>query len=159
MGRGGEDLCRACGACCNGTFFHHVVVDAGEVERVRHLSIYEENGETWLPQPCAAHRGDHCGIYADRPQKCAAYRCRLLERLEGGEVQLADALRTAARVRALSERVNAAWPAGADSFDALLTSAANEAWRRAHADILMDIAELAHLMRRRFGVNDKRPAS
>lgn len=69
-----EDLCRACGLCCDGTLFGLVPVTAEEARRTR-LPLVRALG---TPQPCAALGADRaCGVYADRPGACRAFVCRL----------------------------------------------------------------------------------
>jgi len=39
-------------------------------------------------QPCAALRGKRCGIYAQRPECCRTFECRLLRNVQGGVMSL-----------------------------------------------------------------------
>jgi hypothetical protein len=153
----GGDLCRACGLCCDGTFYNHVVIEA---DGLRHLPLVRKADETHLRLPCPAHRGDHCATYASRPQRCGNYHCRVLDRVEAGDLELDAAVDIVMQVKALAARVRAAWPEVAadeplsSTFDALIARSRDEEWRRSHRDLLLDVAELGHLMRQRFGVRD-----
>lgn len=156
------ELCRACGFCCDGTFFGRGLLEPEEVAVVpsRGLTVVSHAGEPSFPQPCAQHRGERCAIYEARPACCRAYRCRLLERVEAAEVAMADAERHVARVRELASRVRDAIDEerrGEPLFTVameLATAAKSVAWRRAHAELLLDLGELVHLCRRQFGVRD-----
>lgn len=156
------DLCRACGFCCDGTFFGRGLLQPEEVAIVpsRGLTVVPHGGEPSFPQPCSQHRGERCDIYEARPQCCRAYRCRLLERVAAAEVAMADAERHVARVRELAAIVRAAIdedrraePLFTVAME-LATAAESEAWRRTHAELLLDLGELVQICRRQFGVRD-----
>jgi Fe-S-cluster containining protein len=42
------------------------------------LTARRRDGELQFLQPCPAHDGNCCRIYADRPQRCRAFDCRQL---------------------------------------------------------------------------------
>lgn len=100
-------LCRACGACCDGSIFQRVSLEPGEVSLARRhgLRVVERGGA--FEQPCPAFRGsvEGCGIYAERPRACHRFRCRLYERhrREGGPLE--ERLAVVARMRELGERL------------------------------------------------------
>jgi hypothetical protein len=158
----GPNLCRACGFCCDGTFFSYGGLADEEVDRVRkrRLVMAEKDERPAFRQPCTAHDGDACTIYDDRPQCCRAYRCRLLERVEQGEVSWAHAVDRIARVRELAAKIRAAAPperAGDPLIVVardLVDDAATAPWRHAHAELLMDVGELVTICMRQFGVRD-----
>jgi hypothetical protein len=58
-----------------------------------------------LTQPCAAHDGCHCRIYADRPEYCRQFECVLLKSVQAGRTQPAEALRIIATARERAEKV------------------------------------------------------
>ncbi len=78
--------CGACTACCEGSYFIHVrPSDTGAVERIpaallfpapgagagHRLMGYDDRGR------CPMLMSDRCTIYADRPQTCRTYDCRI----------------------------------------------------------------------------------
>lgn len=119
-----EVLCRSCGLCCDGSLFGLVGL------RTEELAVATKNRLRVLPrgngfeQPCPALRthddGHACAVYAERPQACCTFTCRLYERhrREGGplEVRL-DAVR---RVRALLRAVETASSTDADARQAVV---------------------------------------
>jgi len=95
--------------CCDGTLFDVVRLVPAEVvardalvrlgARLRELG----QGQGWMaPQPCRALAGRTCRIYEDRPGRCHAYRCHLLEALAADEVDLAEAQSIAAVAHTLT---------------------------------------------------------
>jgi hypothetical protein len=153
-------LCLSCGICCSGALFEIVELDPGEDRRVgKHLPVLQHattpHGHFELP--CPGHdRSRGCTLYGDRPRTCAGYACNLLRDLRRGEVDLEAALRTAAELRTLLDRVAAALPPGpgwlwqrASAFRHLGAPEA-AADRRRHAELLMDLKVLQHLLAKRL---------
>lgn len=89
-------LCLSCGLCCSGVIFSFVPVaphdDVAPLEDVG-IALAVVDGERRFVQPCAAHDGRECRVYARRPTACRQYRCDLLQRVEEGELEPAEALR------------------------------------------------------------------
>jgi hypothetical protein len=106
-------LCTRCGLCCDGSLFDDVEL-AGPSEsaglEVMGLEIEADDaGGELLVQPCAALQGKRCGIYAQRPECCRTFECRLLQDVRRGAVDverakehIADALRRIKRLRELA---------------------------------------------------------
>ncbi len=87
-------LCAACGMCCDGTLFHNVTLQPGDSPRAlasHGLRTKRRRDETFFHQPCPAHCGNHCAIYDDRPTRCRAFDCRLLQRVATNDITEADA--------------------------------------------------------------------
>lgn len=85
-------LCRRCGLCCDGNLFDSVPLTTEEAARGQGLLVVvRADGSAALQQRCAALGDEGCGVYAQRPGRCRAYRCMLLSALEADEVGLADA--------------------------------------------------------------------
>ncbi len=103
-----EQLCRACGLCCNGVIFGDVRLQPGDnPERLRALGLVpacHAKGPDKLMQPCQAFDGC-CRIYADRPQYCREFECALLKSVLAGRTELAAALRIVKTARRRAERV------------------------------------------------------
>ena len=161
----GIGICGACGLCCDGSFFGHVEVTSAEEPALRRhvLPLFPQGSVLAFAQPCAAHCGDHCGAYADRPQPCVDYRCTLLRRLDAGEVGRPEALARIAEARALVTGLRTlAGPArdgraASQSLWAIVDSrvAADGAvdtptWRRAHQTFLLEIVAVTTFLRRYF---------
>jgi len=161
-----KDLCGACGLCCDGPLFSHVELTREEepVMRRHGVPLFQQGRRLAFAQPCAAHRGDHCGVYAERPRSCAEYRCALLRRVDAGEVGHAEALERVAEARALVAGLRVlAGPASDESaaprnlWDALAARIAAEGeraetleWRRAHQTLLLEVAAVTTFLRRHF---------
>ena len=47
-------------------------------------------GRYWLPLPCLRFENGRCQTYGCRPRICSSYRCRLLRRVEAGEMTLLE---------------------------------------------------------------------
>lgn len=104
--REGSLLCAACGACCDGTMFSNVELDADTPTPVRRrLGLVDE--ATRMLQPCVHRSPAGCAVYDVRPAPCRGFRCKQLrEHLEGGG-DLEARLAKVRAVRALSERLRA----------------------------------------------------
>lgn len=95
-------LCAACGMCCNGVIFSSMRLQP--VDSARKLSILGLRAKNrkdglHLPQPCPAHNGSHCTIYADRPERCRVFECRQLKEIANGTTDESSAMEKIARAR------------------------------------------------------------
>jgi|SRR5580765_8260153 len=111
-----DTLCTRCGLCCDGSLFAEVEL-AGRTEatglEILGLDVEDEDdGPALLQQPCAALRGTRCGIYAQRPECCRTFECRLLQDARGGTVSvrragehIAEARKRIARIERLMNRL------------------------------------------------------
>jgi uncharacterized protein len=103
-----EDLCLACGFCCNGAIFADVKLQRGDdARRLAELGLPLVKGGTrkttgagqsaWIGcrflQPCVGFDGCRCVLYAHRPQYCRQFECALLQRVKAGATKSAEALR------------------------------------------------------------------
>jgi Fe-S-cluster containining protein len=107
-----EDLCQACGMCCDGTLFDVVKLESGDdAQRLKQLGlpITVARGKAPIarfPQPCAALCADRsCRIYADRPWQCRTFECRLLKEAKAGETTFAAALKLVTQARRRADQV------------------------------------------------------
>lgn len=147
-------LCRACGICCSGVLFSHAEVEEHELPRLARRGLPVVRPEVGLPHldlPCSAHGPDGCGVYEDRPEKCASYSCKLRGRVGRGAVPLQSALATVGRIKELARAVDAALPPGGWLWSRAATlrvvaapSALEE--RRRNASTLMDLKLLQLLL-------------
>lgn len=106
-----DQLCKSCGLCCNGVLFTDVKLDKDESHhRLVSLGLkLKKSGSTLkLCQPCPAHVGGLCSVYADRPQVCRKFECQLLRRVQAGTLQSARALEIIETTLAAQDDVQAA---------------------------------------------------
>jgi hypothetical protein len=94
-----NELCTACGFCCDGRLFSLAPLTAEEATwaRRRRLPLVAHADKVSLEQPCGALEGTRCTVYDERPASCRNFVCELLDRATHGEISLEDAL---AHVRA-----------------------------------------------------------
>jgi len=101
-----EELCPKCGLCCDSTLFADVELQRGDdPKKLAALGVplmQKTRTKLAFPQPCSCFDGRLCQIYADRPQRCRAFDCGLLKRVNAGELTVPAALKqiTAARRQA-----------------------------------------------------------
>jgi Fe-S-cluster containining protein len=108
----GEDLCRACGLCCDGTLFDLVKLEAGDdAQKLKLLGLpvtlsRGKEAVARFPQPCAALCEDRaCRVYADRPTQCRVFECGVFKEAKAGRITFAAALRLVGQARRRSEKV------------------------------------------------------
>ena len=98
--KSGEQLCLACGLCCDGTLFDNVRLgaddDAKELKALG-LPVLTSGAKppvAFFRQPCTALCTDRtCRVYVDRPGQCRAFECGVLKDAEAGRIDSAAALR------------------------------------------------------------------
>lgn len=106
----GEQLCLACGLCCDGSLFGHVRVQPGDdAKKLKALGLPVTTSRSatpivHFPQPCAALCADRtCRVYADRPRQCRTFECGVFQDATAGKIGLGPALRLVTKTR---QRVN-----------------------------------------------------
>lgn len=104
-----DTLCTRCGLCCDGTLFGDVEL-TGRAEAARlemlGLDVDTDDADTELMSlPCTALFGTRCGIYAQRPQCCRTFECRLLQNAGRGDVTVDQALAEIAHAKAQVQHV------------------------------------------------------
>jgi Fe-S-cluster containining protein len=113
-----EDLCLACGICCDGTLFADVKLQAGDDSgylRAVGLPIVVPNAGPGRPsaqgslgkfaQPCRAFQGCQCRIYEDRPKHCRDFECVLLKSVKSGKTEGAAAFNIIRVARERAQKV------------------------------------------------------
>jgi Fe-S-cluster containining protein len=107
-----EDLCRACGLCCDGTLFDVVKLEAGDDARqlsALGLPIKVSRGKSPVarfPQPCVALCADRsCRLYANRPWQCRTFECRLYQEAQTGRTSYATAHRLVKQARRRADKI------------------------------------------------------
>lgn len=115
-----QDLCLACGHCCNGVIFADVKLQTGDdPARLRALGLvisarsggslndldHRKRKESRFLQPCVALSGCRCRIYRDRPAYCREFECLLLQNVQEGRIPAAAALAVIRDAREKADRV------------------------------------------------------
>ena len=105
----GEQLCGACGLCCDGTLFDLVKLEGSDNAldlKALGLPVTASRGKTPVsrfPQPCAALCKDRtCRLYENRPWQCRVFECGVFKDAKAGRMPFPAALKmvTQARKRA-----------------------------------------------------------
>jgi hypothetical protein len=162
-----DALCTRCGLCCDGSLFADVEL-AGPAEaaglEVMGLEIEDDDaGGGLLVQPCGALQGKRCGIYAQRPECCRTFECRLLQDVRRGTVGveragevIAETLKRIGRVRELAAALgqrDARLPLRERCAEALALdddTGLNPALGRKLAELEAEMAVVEELIRKRF---------
>ena len=94
-----EQLCLACGLCCDGTLFDHVQLKPNDdAAKLKALGLPAAATRAKIPvirftQPCAALCADcTCRLYADRPKQCREFECGVYKDVQAGRISFATAL-------------------------------------------------------------------
>ncbi len=102
----GEQLCLACGLCCDGSLFDHVQLGPGDdAKKLKALGLPVVVSRSSTPvarfrQPCAALCADRtCRVYADRPLQCRTFECGVFKDAQAGRIKFSAALRVVKRAR------------------------------------------------------------
>ncbi len=102
----GEQLCGACGLCCDGTLFDLVKLEASDDAaklKALGLPVTVSRGKvpvTRFPQPCAALCEDRtCRLYADRPWQCRVFECGVFKDAKAGRITYTVAQRLVKQAR------------------------------------------------------------
>jgi uncharacterized protein len=108
----GEQLCRACGLCCDGTLFDLVKLEPGDDGgklKALGLPVSLSRGKTPVarfPQPCSALCEDRtCRLYAERPWQCRTFECQLFKDAKAGRITFAAALPVVKQARRRADKV------------------------------------------------------
>lgn len=108
----GEQLCLACGLCCDGTLFDNVQLgpgDDGEKLKALGLPVAVSRAKTpisYFRQPCAALCADRaCRVYADRPLQCRNFECGVFKAAQAGRIDMGTALRLVKQARRQADNI------------------------------------------------------
>jgi Fe-S-cluster containining protein len=111
-------LCQRCGLCCDGNLFSHVPLRPEEVAPARRHGldvVALVGGSPALQQGCPALKDRRCTLYAERPQGCRAYSCRLFNALARHELPLDEALAVVDRAHSLLSALERSLPPDTDA--------------------------------------------
>ncbi len=108
----GEQLCRACGLCCDGTLFDLVKLEPGDDGgklKALGLPVSVSRGKqpvSRFPQPCSALCEDRtCRLYAERPRQCRTFECQLFKDAKAGRTTFDAALPLVKSARRRADKV------------------------------------------------------
>ena len=107
-----EQLCLACGLCCDGSLFEHVqLVPGDDAKKLKTLGLPVSAPRAKTPvnhfrQPCSALCADRtCRVYADRPSQCRTFECGVFKAAQSGRITGTAALRLVKRARRLVDQI------------------------------------------------------
>jgi Fe-S-cluster containining protein len=69
------------------------------------LSLVKKDRHQAFAQPCACFDGELCRIHNERPKRCRTFECGLLKRVQAGELDADEALKTIAQAKRQVEKV------------------------------------------------------
>lgn len=100
-------LCTSCGTCCTDSFYSWVDIKPGEdVAKIGTLlPLVQREGRMSFRLPCTKQQGACCTIYAERPETCRGYRCKILREVQETPAKLPTALEKVAQLLALVDQL------------------------------------------------------
>ena len=168
-----RSICQDCGLCCDGTMYSHVSLQKDDDHNqlaILELRPGQEQEETCFDQPCAAHKGNCCGIYDLRPAICREYRCALLRQIdegkisaEGGRLLIQDTIALRNRVRPqvlefVEPGAHASLPRLFGQMTRKLEELSAEERKLVNPKMLLDVGTLRVLLAKRFEPRDTKLA-
>jgi Fe-S-cluster containining protein len=136
-------LCRECQACCDGTMFSMVEVDADELSSHSRRRLNIVDGPTQITQPCRHLDSSGCSAYQDRPARCRSYACKQQrDHLENGG-DLEARLKKVRAIRSIAARLRAF---GGSHWELQLQDP-----RSLPSEVSLDLVELAVRLQRDLG--------
>jgi len=100
-----ENICLACGLCCDGTLIGFVQLEREELPRLKKLMEIEEiQDDGVILHPCNSFC-ERCTIYDERPKQCISFNCQLLKAVEQKEVPFKTATDIIAKVKEMKTSV------------------------------------------------------
>ena len=161
-----DNICLACGICCDGTLIGFVEVEAAEFSRLKGVLEIEESDEIgFFLHPCEKFC-EKCTIYDQRPKQCGLFECKVLKSYEQGEMDFKTATNIIESVIekkvAIQEKLVALdmkLKSGSFCFKMMeiknLLAAGNTKMIRTnkHDDLMLDIEELNDVVMKHFGVS------
>lgn len=161
-----ENICLACGICCDGTLIGFVEVKAEEFSRLRGVLEIEKSDDIGIfLHPCEKFC-DKCTIYSQRPKQCSLYECNLLKSYEKQEIDFKSATEIIQLVQekklAIEEKLSALkleLKSGSfyfkmvEAIKLLENKHAKTPPLNSHTELMIDIKELDNLVLKNFGVS------
>ncbi len=107
-----EQLCLACGLCCDGTLFHDVRLGPGDdAAHLKTLGLPIKGTDSSkrgarFSQPCAALCADcRCKVYAERPLQCHVFECGVYKDAALDRIEFPAALRLVKQARRQADKI------------------------------------------------------
>ncbi len=100
-----NDVCRACGLCCDGTFFDKVPVTETEMKEVDFQIHKRKGAKLGFHQPCTGLVDGSCSIYTHRPATCRDYSCKIQKQVMNGSLSQEFALDIVSSVKTLTSEL------------------------------------------------------
>ena len=158
-----DNICLACGICCDGTLIGFVEVEAAEFSRLKGILEVEESDEIgFFLHPCEKFC-EKCTIYDQRPKQCGLFECKVLKSYEQGEMDFKAATEIIAEVIEKKVAIDAKLVAldlklksGSFCFKMMEVKnlfAKNSLKLKSHSDLMDDIDKLNNLVMNHFGVS------
>lgn len=97
-----DHLCVTCAMCCDGTLYSRVPVTEAEKKRLGGGDNFytKSDGTLRMRQGCRyLGRNGACHVYQERPKTCRTYKCRLLKRVEAGDLSEGEAVEIVTEIR------------------------------------------------------------
>ncbi len=108
----GEQLCLACGLCCDGSLFDNVRRGPDDsAKKAKELGLPVTMSRARIPiaffrQPCRALCSDRaCRLYEDRPEQCRTFECGVFKKTQADQITLANGLRLVKQARRKADKV------------------------------------------------------
>jgi len=159
-------LCPACTLCCNGVLFADVRLQPGDdATRLAAIGVKlkQRTGMLRFQQPCSCLEGKLCRIYSERPTRCRTFECRLLQRVQKGEVTERAALKSIRDARRRGENVRRILRELGDTDESAPLSrryqrmmrrpidlSADERNIELRSELMLAVTELVHVLERDF---------
>lgn len=158
-----DNICLACGICCDGTLIGFVEVEAAEFSRLKGILEVEESDEIgFFLHPCEKFC-EKCTIYDQRPKQCGLFECKVLKSYEQGEMDFKAATEIIAEVIEKKVAIDAKLvtldlnlKSGSFCFKMMEVKnlfAKNSLKLKSHSDLMVDIDKLNKLVMNHFGVS------
>ena len=80
-----QEICVNCGMCCDNTLFDYVKIYKSDPYQNGEWEIIEKGEANYLNLPCPFFDG-RCTVYDNTPKRCKEFRCEVLKKVEGGEL-------------------------------------------------------------------------
>ena len=147
-----EELCRSCGLCCDGTFFHQVLL--AKDEAVPHgMQVVQADQSQAFTQRCSQF-DKVCQIYLSRPQACRKFESASLAEYKAGRLTIQQVKARIAKVTAKRDELISRFGMDPAYFYGTIStylqaSKENPEFNRENKDLMLQIGAFL-LMRKHF---------
>jgi len=105
-----QEICKACGFCCDGTLFTRATSFKGEQILPKMIHDTDKNGDTWIKLPCQ-YFDECCTVYdKKRPNICGDFKCHLLKKSIKGKMAFDDLAQLIEQIKTQKERISKLLP-------------------------------------------------